>query len=286
MKKVAVSIIVPIYNVEKFLARCLDSLINQTLKEIEIICVNDGSSDNSAQILQDYAQKDNRITIINQPHLGVSVARNKGMEIAQGEFLGFVDSDDWVDLDFYEKLYNSAKKNDCDICCGGIKKFHKLKIETLLAFSDEEITEDNAKKFRITNTPKCNYVWNKIYKTENLKKCNIKFPEGRYYEDVIFTPQVLCYLGKLSTVNTFYNYFRHQNSIVRMTSKNKKMQDDSLYAQKFLKQYLQKNCPEIFNEIKFEHKYKFLGLTFLKTIQQGAKKTYKLFNLIKIPFIT
>ena len=99
-----ISVIVPVYNVEKYLARCLDSIINQTLADIEIICINDGSTDNSLEILNDYAKKDSRIKIIDQTNAGLSCARNAGMQIAQGEYIGFVDSDDWIDLDFYEKL--------------------------------------------------------------------------------------------------------------------------------------------------------------------------------------
>ena len=99
-----ISVIVPVYKVEKFLPKCLESLINQTLKDIEIICINDGSPDNSLKILEEYAKKDSRIKIINQKNAGPSVARNNGMSAASGEYIGFVDSDDWIDLDFYEKL--------------------------------------------------------------------------------------------------------------------------------------------------------------------------------------
>ena len=115
---VAVSIIVPVYNTEEYLQKCLDSLTNQTLKNIEIICVNDGSTDNSLKILQDNAIKDDRIKIINQENKKQGAARNAGMQVATGEYIGFVDSDDWVDLDFYEKLYIAAKKHNFDIALG------------------------------------------------------------------------------------------------------------------------------------------------------------------------
>ena len=99
-----ISVIIPVYNSEKFLKKCLDSIINQTLNDIEIICIDDGSTDKSLRILNNFADKDNRITIINQKNSGPSAARNKGIENAKGEYIGFVDSDDWIDLDFYEKL--------------------------------------------------------------------------------------------------------------------------------------------------------------------------------------
>lgn len=104
-----VSIIVPVYNVEKYLSKCLNSLINQTLREIEILCVDDGSTDNSAKILENFVQKDCRVKVFSQKNSGQSVARNVAIEHASGEYLGFVDSDDWVDLDYFEKLYSAAK---------------------------------------------------------------------------------------------------------------------------------------------------------------------------------
>ena len=110
---IKVSIIVPVYNTEKYLSRCLDSIINQTLKEIEIICINDGSTDKSFEILTEYAKKDKRIVIINfEQNHGVSFARNKALEIAKGHYIGFVDSDDYVDLKYYEELYSYSKNYD------------------------------------------------------------------------------------------------------------------------------------------------------------------------------
>lgn len=116
---IKVSIIVPIYNVEKYLKRCLDSLVNQTLNDIEIICINDGSTDGSLEILNEYGRRDDRIVIINQENSGLSATRNKGIDIAKGQFIGFVDSDDWVSKDYFEKLYNSAIQNEAEIAVGG-----------------------------------------------------------------------------------------------------------------------------------------------------------------------
>ena len=110
-----VSVIIPIYNTEKYLRKCLDSVCNQTLSDIEIICVNDCSTDNSLEILEEYASKDNRIKLIDfKENKGAAVARNAGIDEAKGEYIGFVDSDDFIDLDFYEKLYNKAVKSGAD----------------------------------------------------------------------------------------------------------------------------------------------------------------------------
>ncbi len=137
-----VSIIVPVYNVEKYLKRCLDSLISQTLKDIEIICVNDGSKDNSDKILEEYARKDSRIIIINQENQGISVARNNGMDIAKGKYVGFVDSDDWVDSDFFEKLYNAAEKNNAQMAVCSIIRLNEYRSKKYLTLKNETVTED------------------------------------------------------------------------------------------------------------------------------------------------
>ena len=113
-----VSIIIPVYNSAKFLPRCLNSIINQTLKDIEIICINDGSTDNSLSILNDFAQKDNRIIIINITNHGAAFARNQGLEKATGEYIGFCDSDDFVDLNYFETLYNYSLDKKYDIIRG------------------------------------------------------------------------------------------------------------------------------------------------------------------------
>jgi len=115
MNNPKVSIIVPIYNVEKYLKECIESLLNQTLMQIEIICVNDGSTDRSLQIAQEYSQKDNRLIIIDKQNYGYGHTMNRGLEIAKGEYIGIVESDDFVKENMFEILYNLAKKHDVDV---------------------------------------------------------------------------------------------------------------------------------------------------------------------------
>ena len=110
-----VSIIVPVYNMQNYLKKCFDSLINQTLADVEIIVVNDESTDNSPEIIEAYALMDKRIKVINRKNGGLSMARNSGMSVATGEYIGFVDSDDWVELEMYEKMYDLASKHSADI---------------------------------------------------------------------------------------------------------------------------------------------------------------------------
>ena len=272
-----ISVIIPVYNVEKYLSRCLDSIINQTLSDIEIICINDGSSDNSAEILELYSKNDNRIKIITQENKGLSIARNTGLSEAKGEYVSFIDSDDWISPNFFEKLYTSAVKFDADIAAAGIVCVRKGKWNKLVNYDDEIVTQDFAKKLDLCEIPWHCFVWNKIYRRENLKT---KFEDGRIYEDMLFTPVALFNSNRLVTVpNASYYYFRHKNSIVK--SKTKKSKDDFIYAKNKMRQFLIDCGIDITKYKPKIKKYKFLGITFFKTINKNKSKEYVLLNFIK-----
>lgn len=276
-----VSIIVPVYNVEKYLRKCLNSLINQTLKDIEIICINDGSTDKSLEILEEYKNRDSRIILLNQENSGQSIARNNGIKKATGEYLGFVDPDDWVDLDYYEKLYNAASTNDTDIAVGGIIRVTGIKKKKFLNFEKETITDNTNLKFELCDVPEKSYVWNKIYKTEKLKEIGLEFEKGIFYEDCIFTPQALFYLGKIATVpNIYYYYLRRGNSTVKQRSE--KANADSVYAHKKANDFIKEHNIDISSHEPKTYRFKIFGVTIFKIRQIGKRKQYALFNIIKI----
>lgn len=209
---ISVSIIVPVYNVEQYLERCLDSLTNQTLQNIEIICINDGSTDNSLNILKQYIEKDKRIKIINQENRGVSVARNNGIEASQGEYIGFVDSDDYVDLDFFENLYNKAKKEDADIVETKYYKFKKLKNN-----SQKLVKRSGVYMYY-------NFCLN-IYRTQFIKDNNIQFPIGiKIAEDSCFELEMLLKSNKTVILDknkkSCYYYILRKNSTTTNTISN------------------------------------------------------------------
>lgn len=203
-----VSIIIPVYSVEQYLKRCLESVVNQTLKDIEIICVNDCSPDNSLVILQEYAQKDNRIKIIDfKENQGAAAARNVGIENATGEYLGAVDGDDWIDADFYEKLYNEAQKENADIV---IADYYNV--------IDENGKE---KKYQYLNTKKIAQSkyhlfshCSAIYRRKMIIENNVKYLSVVSVDyDYPYIMQALYYAKKISIVeSTFYYYFTRENS--------------------------------------------------------------------------
>ena len=279
-----VSVIVPVYNVEKYLKRCLDSLINQTLSDIDIICINDGSKDSSLQILEQYAKKDSRIVIYNQENSGVSVARNTGLEYASGEYIGFVDSDDWVDLDFYEKLYNSAKNNNADIAVADFIREHPNKKPKRLKLKEEKIYTTPEDKFMICKVHREGCVWNKIYRTEFIKSINLKFVPKMYYEDRDFTIRSLYFSKKLvTTPNTYYRYFVNPKSIVN--KRRNYIQDEHyiLVRQQVLQFIKEHNIKVPDGLYKAEiYRYKLFGKT-LFTIKESINSKYIfLFGKIQI----
>mgnify|MGYP002626235807 CR=1 FL=1 len=277
---IKISIIVPVYNVEKYLSKCLNSLINQTLKEIEIICINDGSTDSCNKILENFKSTDSRIIVINQKNQGVSVARNNGLEIAKGEYISFVDSDDWIDEDFCEKLYNSAKKYNADIAVCGVIKINEKYKQPILHFEQEDILQNIEEKLIACDIPDKSYSCNKIYKKDALDKSGVRFTPNIVYEDMIFTPKILYYSDKLVTVpDTYYYYYRHKNSLVK--SKNKKSESDYLYSRKILTEFFKEKNIYIERFSTKIKKYGILGLTIYKTKTKNNKTEHTLFNIIK-----
>ena len=280
-----VSIIVPAFNVEKYIAKCLDSLINQTLKEIEIIVINDNSSDKTLSIISKYASKNSRIKLVdNKFNKGVSAARNEGLSLAKGEYVGFVDSDDWVAPDFYERLYYAAKRFDSEIAVTNFVRCDKFRKSKRLNYKKEEIFTNPSDKVREAFIPKFNYIWNKIYKRDALINLGVKFPEGKIFEDVIWLIQIVYALKGLVTVpDTYYFYRRNSGSIV--TRRSSSVTSDNISAYKELYNFMKNHDIPLFYPCKTgkKEKIKLFGITILqKEYYYPNKEIYKLLGLIKL----
>lgn len=184
-----ISIIVPVYNARPYLEKCLDSICRQTYKNLEIIVVDDGSTDGSGEICDSYAQSDFRVKVIHQLNAGQSVARNKALSIAQGEFLGFVDSDDWIDEDMYDFLHQLIleSKADIAICSHYIEKQGKTKVR--YASGEKTVfSHDEAIRALVVDRRVRNYLWDKLFKRQLFK--DILFPTNRVFEDVAISYRV------------------------------------------------------------------------------------------------
>lgn len=218
-----ISIIVPIYNAEKFIEKCLKTLIEQSYKNIEIICINDGSEDKSINIISKYAEFDERIIIVNKKNSGVSVARNHGIQIAKGEYIMFVDADDFLEKNACELLIKRALKIDADI----IQFNHKKIINDKYVIYSQTLNETK-ETFRLLDCiengfPKHDYIfcWDKLYKKEFLIKNNVQFDENlKYSEDFCFVLLIYKYNPTFFMLNEYlYNYNIQSQSACRRISK-------------------------------------------------------------------
>ncbi len=184
-----ISVIIPVYNVEKYLKECLDSVVNQTLKDIEIICINDGSTDAALDILREYENKDHRIKVISKHNSGYGASMNIGLETAKGEYIGIVESDDYVELNMFEILYNTAKENDCDLCRCQYFLYNSKENKNEL-FDNSWVPQGKVYSPLENTIPflQAPAIWCNIFKKSMIKENNIKFLEtpGASYQDTSF----------------------------------------------------------------------------------------------------
>ena len=207
-----VSIIIPIYNVEKYLRRCLDSLIAQTFDDWQAICVNDGSPDNSAQILAEYAARDARFKVITKKNAGVSAARNDGIKNADGKFIHFLDADDWVDADFYQHMVTVATDTDADmVCCGFVSNNKHC---APIVYDSVRVARSVPEKLRATWALTDSYVWRYLFRADFIKKNKLKFDTKLIaQEDTLFVLNAIEKSGVVAIapyVN--YHYMFNENS--------------------------------------------------------------------------
>ena len=212
-EKYKISVIIPIYRARRYLRECMTSIINQTLKEIQIICINDQSPDSSLLILEEFAKKDKRIIIKNIKHSGISSARNEGLKYVEGEYLGFMDDDDFIDPEQYEKMYEYAKKDDCDFVGFGDERFNEeinqLKYNNIVKLNYSNSNVNTTKYFKNYK----NEIWNKIYKTKIIKENGIKFfPIGA--EDLHFNLQFYPFVKRHKFINTKSYYYRLKKRVL------------------------------------------------------------------------
>lgn len=286
---VIISVIIPVYNAEKYLERCLDSVINQTFDCIEILCVDDGSTDNSAKIIEKYCQKDSRVKLLSKKNGGLSSARNYGMKYAKGDYINFVDSDDWIEIDTLQKAI-SKMTGSIDIVAWGAtlinegldqnyrgfiigSEYHRIKINGQRSINNNII-------LNTTYT-----VWNKLFKSSILKKYSIEFSEGRLYEDNDFTIIYFAHCRDGYFLSDYlYNYVQRPNSImekVRACKCSKTIDNlyifDNLYKH-FEKYNLLEKYKQLITNRFYIHitgAYKFAPYEQKNNIREIAKNLFK-----------
>ncbi len=229
-KQVKISVIIPVYNAENYLVQCLESVMNQTLKDIEIICVDDGSTDSSIQILQEYEKKDDRITVLYQKNQFAGVARNNGLSIAKGKYVAFLDSDDYYALDGLERLYEMAVANDLDFlkAASYIVDTQTDEISTNKYYSNGSFNENQKKNIlTFSSAPRkllsvADVPWNAVYKLDFLNNHNIRFNNLRCINDHSFYIDCLVHASRIMICDIFLTYYRinQSSSLIGVRSKN------------------------------------------------------------------
>lgn len=209
--KPVISVVVPIFKVELYLEECIDSILNQTYSNLEIILIDDGSPDNCPKICDDYKLKDNRIRVIHQENQGLSAARNSGMKIATGEFIAFVDSDDYIAADTYEKLFNAQKKYNADIVTCGICVFNDGDKPNPINSSEISILNRNdaLSDYLYDNSKVAVVAWNKLYKLDYFKDI-LNFEKGRLFEDFIPITKCFIHSERICVVNEELYFYRQR----------------------------------------------------------------------------
>lgn len=221
-----VSVVLPIYNVERYLKQCLDSVVGQTLKDIEIICVNDGSTDNGPQILAEYENLDKRITVINKENAGLGAARNTGLDAASGEYVWFVDSDDFIAPEACERVYENGKKYNSDVVFIDVGLYWSS-VDPILDFLDSAKYKRMAAcgSFTIADAPwlqQTHSVWSRVYRREYLLENGLRNPEQRFGEDMLYSYMNAVYAKRMSIVPEKLYFYRQnrKGSLLEQENKN------------------------------------------------------------------
>ena len=246
-----ISVIVPIYKVEKYLCKCVDSIINQTYKNLEIILVDDGSPDNCPQICDDYAKKDSRIKVVHKENGGLSDARNAGMKVATGEYVSFIDSDDYISLDFYQTLVNVMVNEKSDIAECDLVKFYEDKPIESVDSTDEIITFDTEKglSMLMAENEFHQHVWNKLYKSDIA--LSVPFAKGKLNEDEFWTYQIFGQAKKVSKIKKpMYYYLQRAGSIMGNGYNLRRL--DALEGKNNRQKYIEKNFPNLVTQAKID----------------------------------
>ena len=283
-----VSVIVPVYKVENVLHYCIDSILNQTYKDFELILVDDGSPDRCPKICDDYAEKDSRIKVVHKKNGGLSDARNAGMAVATGKYISFIDSDDYVSDDFFECLLDVMNKENSDIAeCSVVKFYEDNRFDEISDdLSVKTYDTQDAMSALIAENPFHQHVWNKLYKTELVK--DIPYAVGKLNEDEFWTYQVFGRANKVSKLNkTMYYYFQRNSSIMGVGYNIRRL--DALEGKANRQKYIENNFPDLSTQAKidlygscmfaYQSVLKFMSGADKKKALELIRKYRKMYNL-------
>lgn len=279
-----VSIIIPVYNVERYVEKCILSVLNQTYKKIELIIVNDGSTDNSENIIKNIIKNKQNVKLVNQENMGLSEARNTGINIANGEYIFLLDSDDYIECDVISTLINRAEKDNLDIVIGKYNVIYEnnKKVKSSTEFLDENKILNNIESIEeLFVSGKFHFhAWGKLYRRTLFN--NIKYPKGRYYEDIATTYKLFFYAKRISFVNiSTCEYLMRDSSICHSSFQEKHL--DFIKNIDEMEDFLKRNkiYSQLENPFKIMKLRNYLYLGFIKVAEASVYNKKEILSLLK-----
>ena len=279
-----VTVIIPVYNTERLLDRCLESVVRQSLSDIEIICVDDGSTDGSPALLDSWAERDARIRVIHQTNGRQGKARNAALRVARGEYVGMIDSDDYIPEEYFERLYSAATEANADVAICGIVKQKPVGERVVIAFDRVEVVSDADAKLRVCHCPPEFHPVNKLYRSAMLERLGLRFKEGVPYEDVMFVTRAIVECDRAVTVPIVHYYY-----VLNPSSTVKSRQTATKQAQKYeahrdMVEYVEAKglrIPSRYRNITVRYG-SLCGITLWKVKECGKRRTLRLFDILPV----
>ncbi len=268
-----VSVIVAVYNIEEYLPRCVDSILAQTYRNLEIILVDDGSKDQSGNICDSYAEKDRRIKVIHKKNGGLSDARNAGMNAATGEYIGFVDGDDWIEPDMYRAMYFACEKEKAQAAVCRYKQITKSGIIDGSAGNSVSLSRDEALEIYVCGDERYliyNSVWSKLFARDLVE--DMRFPVGKNSEDIMFTTRAFCRMERLVYLDeAYYNYvLDREGSIMNEKAGERRLKDEIPFWQEQIAYFREAGMPDLSDKAAY-HFYRRLLFYYIDFMEN--KKT-------------
>lgn len=264
-----ISIITAVYNIEEYLPRCVDSILEQSYRNLEIILVDDGSTDSCAGLCDAYARKDARVRVVHKKNGGLSDARNAGLAVAQGAYIGFVDGDDWIDCDMYRDMYEACEREKAQVAVCRYKQITKSGIIDASAGNSVLLSRDEALEIYVCGDERYliyNSVWSKLFKRELIE--GMRFPAGKNSEDIMFTTKAFCRMERCVYLDrAYYNYvLDREGSIMNEKAGERRMNDEIPFWREQIAFFREAGMPELSDKAAyyFYRRLLFYYVDFMK----------------------
>lgn len=276
MKDALISVIVAVYNIEEYLPRCVDSILAQTYENLEIILVDDGSSDGSAQICDDYAGRDERIKVIHKKNGGLSDARNAGLDVAAGDYIGFVDGDDWIEPDMYYAMYEACRSAGAQMAACRYKQITKSGVIDASAGNSVSLSKMEALEIYVCGDERYqiyNSVWSKLFARSLIQ--NMRFPVGKKSEDIMFTTRAFCRIERLAYLDkAYYNYvLDREGSIMNEGAGERRLKDEIPFWREQIAYIEDAGMPELSDKAAY-HFYRRMLFYYIDFMENKQTRKY------------